>query len=163
MKHKVVIVCASREVAGALNQFFQLFDFETEITPVKESSLLSNIRGNRKDYCIVAMASNQPSEWLRWLYQIRCVAKFRGLCALISVKKKEELEPAKHQLLFKNFMAKHQSFFSYLRLFDLLKWLLVNDENRALKPTLSYIRLRRMQRKIKGLYLPTKHGWGSYS
>lgn len=158
MKQKVVIVSTSGEIAGALLQFFKLFEFEAEIIQVEEASFVDIIRDKKKEDCLIAMTSNQPSEWLTWLYQIRCVAKFRGLCALISAKKMEELEPAKYQLLFNNFIAKHQICFSYLRLFDLLRWMLVNDKNRAQKPTLSYIRLRRMQRKIKGLYLPTKHG-----
>lgn len=162
MKRKVVIVSSSVEIAGALFQFFKLFDFE-DVIPAEEASLVDIIRDRRKEDCLVAVASNQPSEWLRWFYQIRCVAKFRGPCALITAKTKEELEPAKyHQLLFKHLMVPHQDCFQYLRLFDLLKWMLIKAEKRDLKYRISYTRLRRMQKKIKGLYLPSKHGWGTH-
>ncbi len=163
MTKKIVIFSRFGEISAALAQFFNLFELETKIVQkAEEISIVEVIRGRGKTGYFVVIALDKPYEWLKWIYQIRCVAKFRGPCVFISKEEMEELEPARYQQLFKGFMMMHQGYFSYFRLFDPLKQILVNDETTALRPSISYFRFRRMQRKIKGLYLPTKHGWGTY-
>ncbi len=154
-----VIVSSSNEINGALSKFFTLFREqmkEPEIVKLDES-FITEIKKQKSEDCFMVLASDQPDEQLQWLYKIRCIAKFRGPCAVIIGKDDGGPEVDRFQRVFETFMEKHQSRFDVTELFKFIGWIYYKKNHSFTVSRASFARFRRMQRKIRGLYLPIKH------
>lgn len=116
------------------------------------SSVVDTLRDKQHKDCLFILASDNSSNWLRWLYDIRCKKKFRGPCYFLFAE--EHLEPAAKQLkklLFADYIKSYQDMFHYTELFHLI------SKAGTVKFGLTFTRLRRIQRSVRRLYLATAH------
>jgi len=156
-KHKVSRLNTSKLITRGLDTLFEICSpFYTPVIleagpgPGK-TSIPDTLRKNTEGNCFVILVYDHSLQWLEWLYEIRCKARFRGPCYLLGTD-----YPVKSQLpvfrgLFETVFKPYHAIFSYKDLHKLL------ERGGVLPPLLPYRRFRWIQRKIRALYLSISH------
>ncbi len=105
---------------------------------------------------LIILAYDQPIRFLKMIYRIRCRIRFKGPC-LVLIPDTEDIRVKYISALNKSYIRLSNRLIGYSEINKLKNLLGKNGEVNL--PKMSYVRFRRVQRKIGWLYRPSKsHG-----
>ena len=150
-KQEVFILSNSKLMVHSLEKYISVSPVVKINSIGGKTAITVALRNRARNDCFVVLVYDQSLQWLEWLYEIRCKARFRGPCYLLGTN-----YPVKSQLpvfrgLFETVFKPYQAIFYYKDLHNLL------ERGSSLPPRLPYRRFRWIQRKIRALYLSISH------